>query len=269
MFFIVAIVIQPDSWFQIMKIAHIVNVTEIDDSKKASYLHIAQPLTLKSMSIAKKTANGIVDIDLVAIKHKGENVNIPDEFKIAPDIEKYAWEYIPALKNILPRKPLPRLVDIISGLYSVSDAEYLIYTNLDIGLFSNFYKEIKAIIDSGFDAFCINRIDLPKKHNGILLDVNNMELIPKVPGHKHIGIDCFVFRRKIVPHLDLGNVYIGFPPVGMVLKTQIEKHSGNFEWFKDRVMTYHIGKDTPWKNTNAPYFGENFKQAEGLFVHCF
>lgn len=251
-----------------MKIAHIVNVTEIDDSKKASYLHIAQPVTLKSMAIAKKMANGIVDIDLVAIKHLQENVHIPDEFKIAPEIEKYAWEYIPALKNILPRKPLPRLADIISGLYAVSDAEYLIYTNLDIGLFPDFYMDVKAIIDNGFDAFCINRIDLPKKHNGILLDINNMELIPKVPGIKHPGIDCFVFKRDVVPQLNLGNVYIGYPPIGQVLKTQIEKHSGNFTWNKDRIMTYHIGNDKPWKNTSSPYFMENYNQAKGLFIKC-
>ncbi|HKK16863.1 MAG TPA: hypothetical protein VJ981_09145 [Gammaproteobacteria bacterium] len=252
-----------------MKIDHIVNVTEIDDSKKSSYLHIAQPVTLRSMITAKKKAVGVVDTGLYAIKHRDEKVEIPAEFKLAPDIEKYAWEYIPALGNILPGKPLPRLADIISGLYAVSDADYLIYTNLDIGLFPDFYTDVKTIIDDGYDAFCINRIDLPKKYNGVLLDINNMELIPQVPGHKHIGIDCFVFKREIVPRLELGNVYIGFPPVGMVLKTQIEKHSRYFKWFKDRVITYHIGNDTPWKNTNSPYFRENFKQAEGLYVHCF
>ena len=251
-----------------MKIAHIINVTEIDESKKASYLHIAQPLTLKLMPISKKMAANAIDIDLVAIKHKSENIKIPKEFILAPDIDKYAWEYIPSLKDIIPHKPLPRLADILSGLYNSSDAEYFIYTNLDISLYPKFYIEVKAIIESGCDAFCINRIDLPKIHNGILLDEHSMELILQVPGHKHIGIDCFVFKREIFSYLDLGNVYTGFPPVGQVLKTQVEKNSNNFAWFKDRIITYHIGNDKPWENISYPYYLENYNQAKGLFIKC-
>ena len=252
-----------------MKLAHIINVTEIDESKKSSYLHIAQPVTLQSMLIARTNAKAQLDIDLVAIKHQAEEVQVPDTFILAPNIGKYAWEYIPALCNQVPQRPLPRLVDIINGLYAVSDAEYFIYTNLDIGLFENFYMVVKAIIDEGYDAFCINRIDLPKLHKGVPLDVNNMKIFPQVAGRKHIGIDCFIFRRDIVPQLALGNVYIGYPPVGMVLKTQIEKNSKNFAWFKDIAVTYHLGSDTPWKNEKSFYYRENFKQANGLYEHCF
>ena len=251
-----------------MKIAHIVNVTEIDDSKKSSYLHVAQPLTLQSMIIAKKTASGIVDIDLLAIKHQQEDVTIPGEFRFAPDIEKYAWEYIPALQNLIPHKPLPRMVDIISGLYNSSDAEYLIYTNLDIGLYTHFYIKVKEMLQMGYDALCINRLDLPKEHNGIKLDVNTIELIKKAGGRKHPGIDCFVFKREIVPKLDLNNVYVGFPPVGQVLKTQIESNSSNFYWVKDHPLTFHIGFDKPWAKSNSPYFQENYNQAQGLYVEC-
>ena len=50
---------------KIMKIAHIINSTEINDSKEASYLYIAQPLTMRSMIIAKKTAKSVIDVELV------------------------------------------------------------------------------------------------------------------------------------------------------------------------------------------------------------
>ncbi len=36
------------------QIAHIINVIEINETKKASYLHIAQPVTMRSMLTAKK-----------------------------------------------------------------------------------------------------------------------------------------------------------------------------------------------------------------------
>ena len=248
-----------------MKIAHIINVTEINESKKASYLHIAQPLTTKSMVMAKKKAESIINVELIAIKHSSEKVNIPSGFTWIPDLNKYAWEHINVLKNVVPRKPLPLLKDIIFSLYNSSDAEYFIYTNLDIGLYPHFYLKIKEIIDEGYDAFCINRRDLPKYYEGVKLDDSKIELICGLEGSRHNGIDCFVFKREIVPSLNLGNVYIGYPPVGQVLKTQIEFNSKKFLWVKDERLTFHIGSDKTWKSGGV-YWEENRNQANGLYI---
>ena len=249
-----------------MNIAHIINVTEINDSKKASYLHIAQPLTMRSMVVAQKIAKDIVDVELLAVKHKAEKVSIPSEFAWTADLDKYAWEHIEALKNLNASRPLPRLKDIILSLYNSSDAEYFIYTNLDIGLHPHFYLKVRDMIEKGYDAFFINRRDMPKEYEGIFLDESKIELISVIEGIKHPGIDCFVFKREIVPSLILGNVYIGYPPVGTVLKTQIELNSKNCMWFKDERLTYHIGSDQSWQNLEDPYFKENRIQSKGLFV---
>ncbi len=252
-----------------MKIAHILNVTEINDSKKASYLHIAQPLTMRSMIVAQKVAKNIADVELFAVKHKTEKVSVPSEFAWAADLDQYAWEHIDALKNLTHHKPLPRLKDIILSLYNSSDAEYFIYTNLDIGLYPHFYIKVMDMIDRGYDAFFINRRDLPKEYEGVLLDESKIELIFVIEGVKHPGIDCFVFKREIVPSLSLGNVYIGYPPVGQVLKTQIETNSKNCTWIKDKRLTFHIGSDQAWKNIKDSYFKENKNQANGLYVEQF
>ncbi len=153
-----------------MKIAHILNVTEINDSKKARNLHIAQPLTMKSMVVAQKIAKNVADVELLAVKHKAEKVSVPSEFGWAADLDKYAWEHIEALKNVIPHRLLPRLKDIILSLYNSSDAEYFIYTNLDIGLCPDFYFKVRDMIEKGYDAFCINRRSLPKEYEGVLLD---------------------------------------------------------------------------------------------------
>ncbi len=102
------------------KIAHIVNITEINDSKKASYLHIAQPVTMKSMTIAKEIAKDFVDVELVAVKHKDEDISCLPEFNLAKDLEKYAYDYIESLQNTCKKKPLPRLIDILTNLYNFS-----------------------------------------------------------------------------------------------------------------------------------------------------
>lgn len=250
-------------------IAHIINVTEITEAKHASYLHVAQPLTMKTMAIARKhAAEQSVAVELVAIKHHKESVDIPPEFVLAPDIESYAWEHIEHLKQLETKKPLPRLVDIVNGLYQTSTADYFIYTNLDIGLFPGFYIQVSNLIEQGYDAFCINRRTLPKEHNEVLLDENAVDTIFSLKGSEHPGIDCFVFRRDIVPKLKLENVFLGFPPIGQVLKCQIEDNSNNFRWIKDLVLTFHIGRDRPWAGKSA-YFEANLAQAEGLYTKCF
>ena len=121
------------------RLAHIISVTEIDESKKPSYLHIAQPVTIKSMLVAQKAAAQTVDVELFAIKHKAEKVNLPEGFGWAKDIDLYAWEYIDGLREFHPHKPLPRLCDILEGLYNVSYAEFFIYTNVHMGLYPNFW----------------------------------------------------------------------------------------------------------------------------------
>ena len=252
-----------------IQIAHGINVTEIDESKKASYLHIAQPVTLKSMTIAQKMASTIIEVDLVAIKHQDEQIQVPLEFKWAPTIEKYAWEHIESLRNVLPHKPLPRLRDIILNLYNASEAEYFVYTNLDIGLYPHFYLEVAAMIERGYDAMCVNRRDLSKEYHGVLLDESTIELTFLAEGVRHPGIDCFVFRRAIIPSLHLGNVYVGYPPVGQVLMSQIMANAEKFVWIKDQALTFHLGSDRAWKNRSGPYNLENQRQAQGLYVHAF
>lgn len=251
-----------------LKIAHIINVTEINESSKKSYLHIAQPVTIKSMIVAQNMAQGLVDVELFAVKHQSESVTLPSEFRQTSDMGKYAYEYIESLKDVTPHRPLPRLTDIISSLYEASDADYFIYTNLDIGLYPHFYIEVGNIIQNGFDAFCINRRDLRKAYEGVLLDENKLELAYISEGAEHPGIDCFVFRREIVQSFNLGDVYIGFPPVGQVLKTAIEVNSKNFVWIKDRQLTFHLGSDKRWRALKGDYASENFNQAEGLFIPC-
>jgi hypothetical protein len=247
-----------------MKIAHVINVAQLAELQKASYLHIAQPVTMKSMVAARSKAGVGLDVELVAVRHKDEKVDVPREFIWARDINKYAWEHIGGLENVFPRKPLPRLQDIISSLYGTSNAEYYVYTNVDIGLYPNFYLNVQDLIEKGYDAFCINRRELPKVHDGILIDETKLELAYSLDGTEHPGIDCFVFKREIVPALKLGNVYIGYPPVGLVLKTQIERNSARFKWLKDERLTFHLGSDRAWKKAGDPYWDTNVSEAKLL-----
>lgn len=248
-----------------MKLAHIINVTQIDASKEASYLHVAQPATLRSMLDARQQTGDVVSVELIAIKHKSESVEIPEDFVWAPDIETYAWEHIERLRGKNPLRPLPRIGDIIHGLYETSHAEYFIYTNLDIGLRPHFYRFVAEQIEYGIDGMSINRRNVPKEVNATLIGPDHLRLLDFVVGDSHPGSDCFVFRRDTVPSMRFGNVYIGYPPIGRVMYKQVQSTARRFVEFKDARVTYHLGSDQPWKGRSL-LGKENARQARGLCV---
>ncbi len=246
--------------------AHIVNVTELNETKHGSYLHIAQPVTLKSMVVAREQASSVVDVDLIAVKHKDEDIAIPAGFRWAPPIETYAWQHFDALRDVEPRKPLPRIADIFSSLYEASDADYFIMTNADIGLLPWFYLRVANLIREGYDGMAINRRDLPKEYEGLLLDESRLELMFMLEGQRHGGFDCFVLARNTVPKLDFGNVFVGFPPVGKVINTQIERNCSRYLWLRDGGFTFHLGNDRIWQGSTSPYATENEREGAGRYV---
>jgi hypothetical protein len=251
-----------------MKIAHLINVTEITDAKKSSYLHIAQPVTLATMLAAQKNA-APAEIELLAVKHQAEQVSLPAGFRFAPDLDRYAWEVLDSLSALSFRRPLPLLQDILARFYETSDADYFIFTNLDIGLMPNFYIRVSQLIEQGHDALYINRRDLPKENAGIQIDHHTLDHAYTLEGLKHPGLDCFVFKRNILPALNVGNVFVGYPPLGQVLKTQIDRHSQDPIWITDEKLTFHLGRDKRWNKNDDPYYVENLKQAQGLYVDQF
>jgi len=216
---------------------------------------------------AKEIAQGQVDVELCTIKHRAESIRPGVGFREMPDIERYAYNAIEELSGSHRPKPLPLLRDIIDPLADNSDADYVVYTNLDIGVFPNFYLLLNSYIEQGVQALCINRRTLPKSVFGVQLNETNLPLIWSLAGDAHEGIDCFVFPRATIRSLDLGNVYIGYPPVGQVLKTQIEKRCDSFFWEKEAKATFHLGDDRAWRGV-CDYSQQNLKEASGRYVPC-
>lgn len=242
-----------------MKIAHIVNILEIQPKHESSYLHIAQPVTLKSMLDSKLQSRKPKDIDLIAVKHKNDNIECPKGFRMAPDITRYCHDVLPELPKT---RDLPLISDILNALNQASEADYLIYTNIDIGLFPDFYDFVIDTISRGVEAFTIKRITMPKKVNAIELDQNNYKLVFDQKGVSHPGFDCFIFPHKILQSINLGNVFIGTPPIGLVLKREIEKSINPFRSFASKTRkTFHLGDDQFWRNPECIFYRKNLNCA--------
>jgi len=229
-----------------MKLAHIVNVLQLEDHHRSSNLHVAQSTTLESM-IAAKTTDDSLDVELHTVSFPDDQVTVPSGFICSSNLKTKCYD----VHDMLPtNRKLPLIREILQSAPIGGDVDYIIYTNIDIGLFSTFYKFVLQQIDNGFDGFCVNRRDFEKEYDGITVDETNYnQLLESKPGMKHGGYDCFVFHRSLLNKVSrLGDIYIGAPPVGIVLKTWIDHYSSRVFVYKNVRQTFHLGRDQAWKS---------------------
>ncbi len=241
---------------KVASLAHIVNPVIVSES---SDLYTAQPITFESMRIAKDMAGRDLSINLFSAQYS-EDVSITPPFVTGtPNLTRS----IDSVSSFKGKRKLPLLVDILDRLYEATDAEYLIYTNVDIALMPHFYLCVSKIINSGCDAFTINRRTIPGHFNSI----GELPQMYSTMGNPHAGHDCFVFHRELLNKFELSDVCIGINWVGAVLIANLMVHANRFELFNDVHMTFHIGDEMTWKDDrNEEYRIFNRKQARKVRI---
>lgn len=220
------------------KIAHIINPVIVPPS---SDLFIAQPITFESMKVAKEKAVGVVDIGLFSAQFADDISFIPSFYFRTPNLERSILNF----GSFNKPKKLPLIKDILERLYHQTDAEYLIYTNVDIALQPHFYVEVNNLINNGYDAFVINRRTICAKYKS----VGELQEMYKDSGKKHPGYDCFVFKRELYPKFRLGRVVIGTNLIGLTLITNMISYSWKMNVFKNFHLTFHVGEERSWRNS--------------------
>jgi hypothetical protein len=218
-----------------MKLAHIVNPV----NKPNSDLVTAQPITYETMRIAQFLAenNG------VGVEHW--SCFYPEDEKVSADWfneTHYLDRSVADVKKFSVPRKLPLFRDILDRLYESTDADYMIQTNVDIGLMPHFYLSVKRFIEMGYDALIINKRIISKHYDKV-------EQIPEMYcdlGTDHNGCDCFVFRRDIYPKFDLGDICMGTPWSETTLVANMVKYSKNCEFLRKTHLTFHIGDERSW-----------------------
>ena len=132
------------------------------------------------------------------------------------------------------------------------DFDYFIYTNSDIWLDRSFCNHVAEIIERGYDAFSINRHNLPKKKYQSALEQSTLGLEQlysiHARGTPRPGKDCFVISKAVWQKLYLGTLFIGYPPWDSMLEN-IPKHvaahwAANYCNFRSHEnVTFHSGDD--------------------------
>jgi hypothetical protein len=231
-----------------LHLAHLINPVKAPVYTELNYV---QPITFESMRLAAKQALPDVRVDLLTTQFPEDHEIIPDYFIKTQDLEQSILDY-----GLFPRqKKFPLLRDLISRLYESTEAPYLIYTNVDIGLQPYFYNEVANRIRSGLDAFIINRRRIPARFTKI----EELPQILSLPGEPHPGFDCFVFHRSIYPKFKFENVCIGIPYIEMAFSQNLFCYANNFQLFDSDYLTFHIGMEI-FKKRDKAYLEHNKRE---------
>lgn len=239
-----------------MKLAHVVNPVHVAPT---SDLFVAQPVTFASMRAARAFAREETEVTLYAVAYAEDAPAMPAEFVHLPWLTRSVQDVgrFPS-----PRR-LPLLVDILDALAAATTADYLIYTNVDIALQPHFYRAVVRLIAAGHDAFVINRRTISAAHAAVA----DLPLMWAEVGKPHPGWDCFVFRRSLYAHFDLGRVCLGAPRVGLAFIANLVALADNFAELKDAHLTFHLGNEQSWRDPARDAFAaHNTREAEAVLA---
>lgn len=219
-----------------ISITHIINPVKVESN---SDLFIAQPVTFQTMLNAKKFAKEVVKVNLVATQYSEDRSIIPDYFNKTKDLERSVLDF----GSFEKKRKLPLLKDILEKAVEFdTSADYIIYTNVDIGLYPHFYSSILGYIQQGYDGICVNRNTLLNEN------IKSLALFDlySIKGEDHEGIDCFVIKKDLVLKMILENSIIGTGPVGLIIANNLICFCEKFIWLRKSNLTFHIGDDKSW-----------------------
>ncbi len=212
-----------------IKITHIIN--PFSGSKE----HLAlQNLTFQSIEKAKNYVKN-VEVEIAAVYFKEDESVVPPFIGSRTVVDKSVLDYNKTLQN----RKLPTINDILVEASKNSSSDYLIYSNMDIGLHENFYEMVNQFIAKGNDAFAINRRRVSEKYN----DSSDLSAIYAEVGEMHTGYDCFVFKRELLAQFKLGNTCIGIPFIDSVILFNLIAFANNFKLYTNKHLTFHVGFD--------------------------
>lgn len=233
-----------------MKIAHIINPV---NAPAGSELAAVQPVTLESIRVAREFAQKQVEVELYAVGYPEDQQIVPDYFTWLPPLQRSVLD----LGKFSRPKKYPLITDVFSSVATASNAEYLMFTNMDIALMPQFYAAVNELLKEGYDALVINRRGISKKYKG----VEQLPLMYSDYGMPHPGFDCFIFKRELLDKLILADICAGVSFSETALVHNFIAFADKFKLIDDLHLTFHIGTEV-MPPLDPEYYNHNRTQYE-------
>jgi len=228
-----------------LKLVHVIN--PIADIPVHSDLAIAQPMTLKSLELARAHANKTkrVQVQQFAAAFPEDAAAIPQGITATPFLHSSILDVVSPQPGE-PRRKLPLIEEILTHTRDAAgDAKYLVYSNIDIGVQPYFYEQLATIIEGGTHAFTIARRTVSTS----ITDPANIRQLLQESGQPHFGYCCFVFPVEQISNYHFSNTCIGLQPVGITLVLNMIERNSTFHNFQHEKLTFHIGDDQVWNTS--------------------
>lgn len=240
-----------------IRIAHIINTVTKEENPE---LYKVGQITIRSILHAKAVCRRKESVILMGIGFSQHDQDLSTEFKQLPPLTSDTTH-----APLNDKRRLPFIKDILEAALKYSDAEYVVYSNLDIGLMPFFYDTVFDYIEKGYDAMVINR----RRIRDVFTGTDNLEMIYAEAGEKHPGYDCFVFKRETLQRFKLKQISLGVPPIGNDLFHNVFTYADKPVLFSDKHLTFHLGM-TVIKDWGAKAIEKyNYKEYRELLLELY
>ena len=227
------------------KVAHVVNPVTVGPE---SDLFVAQPVTFRSMVEARERAKTDLAVELYTVSFPEDNIPSPPAFSTLPPLKRSVLD----VGRFERERKLPLIRDVLDAVIHATDADNIIYSNVDISLMPGFYRYVSAKL-SDYDALVINRRTIEKAETADF----QLEHFYAQPGSLHPGFDCFAFKRALYSRFSLGQACIGANWIGRIVLVNMMAYAANIWVEKEDHLTFHLGDDRSWKITANIDFDEH------------
>lgn len=229
----------------IPRILHIINPVKVSEQ---SDLFFAQPITFESLKNAKNFSKFSSSITLTTTQFEEDKPIIPEGFLQLSNLQRSILDINPILKG----KKLPLIIDILNKTREFDACDYIVYTNMDIGVLPQFYDVLYNFISQGNDAVVINRRRVSNQFNKI----EDLPLIYSQLGDSHPGFDCFLFKKELLDKFIFDDICIGIPFLEVSFIHNLFSFADNPLFVPDIHLTFHLGMEVLPK-INKDYYWHN------------
>ncbi len=228
------------------KVVHIINPFMAPSTSDLAY---AQPITFETIRRAKEKAEGFIDIEVLAACFEEDEKIVPPFIKKTSFLKRSVLDQ----QDFHQKIKLPLIADILAKAFHESDAEFILYSNIDISLYPDFYLKLNELLNEGHDAIIINR----KRIAPLYTQIEDLDKIFQQAGKPHPGFDCFVFHRSLFEKMVLENICIGVPFIEITFSQNLFHLSNKFKLVKSGDYTFHIGMEIFKNRAPKEYFNYN------------
>lgn len=216
------------------RFAHVVHTYACPSGSKDE---ATQRFTFGALERAKCVARDSADVELISVHLAGDGDFPPPIFRKARELDRTVAD----VHGFAIARKLPLVFDILeSGMEAAGDADFMIFTNVDICPMPHFYEFISRLLDLDFDALLINR----RVAGTFPLEDRWRTLLESDYGGPHPGFDCFVFPMEFGRHMVRSDACVGSEYVMRGLLYNLVASSKSMLILTDVHATYHIGADS-------------------------